>query len=62
MREEIEANEFAMCLLMPENLIRKYLAENPLEDFSDIEVMAKEFQVLPSVMALRLQKLNLIKY
>lgn len=58
--DEIEANEFAAELLMPEDLIQKefyHLVESGEENF--ISELAKRYKVSESAIAFRLKKLNL---
>lgn len=58
--QEIEANEFAMCLLMPENFLRRDIGDAPLDLIDDkrIKELAKRYQVSPQLMTLRLCKLG----
>lgn len=53
--EELEANLFAVSLLMPEKLLLKYWKLS-----HEIDVLAKIFGVTPAVTAFRLKTLNLI--
>jgi len=39
--QECEANVFAMCLLMPEKLVRQWLKDNPPMDFSEDDTLKK---------------------
>lgn len=60
--KEIEANQFAACLLMPSRLLResiKSLSAEALYD-SDITALAKEFQVSEQAMTIRLSALRLL--
>ena len=62
-RIEVEANQFAANLLMPEKFIRKYLREAGLDygvthDERAIEEMAKAFQVSTMAMAIRIGNLS----
>lgn len=50
-KEEIEANKLAADILMPRNLINKYLA---LPNFKDLQDMADKFEVSKNAMAIRL--------
>lgn len=60
-RQEIEANNFAAELLMPEPAIRQRL-ENPIDAFNDKEVssLASEFNVSSQALTIRLTKLGLL--
>ena len=51
---ELEANEFAATLLMPENLVRKYWSS-----WGSVEMLADIFKVSLSAMSYRLYKLKL---
>ena len=53
---ERQANAFAATLLIPEQLIRKYVAENPQATLKDTAVA---FQVSPSAMRWRLKSLDI---
>jgi Zn-dependent peptidase ImmA (M78 family) len=60
--KEIEANQFAACLLMPSRLLRasiKRLNTEQLYD-SDITALAKEYQVSEQAMMIRLSALRLL--
>jgi len=60
--KEIEANQFAACLLMPSKLLResiKRLATDQLYD-SHITELAKEFKVSEQAMTIRLSTLGLL--
>lgn len=60
-KHEREANEFAACILMPENLIRNEI-ENSVIDYTDenfIKGLAKKFDVSTVAMSIRLSKLGL---
>lgn len=60
--KEIEANQFAACLLMPSKILREKvlaLGPGPLLDFDVIE-LAKEFQVSEQAMTIRLTTLGLL--
>lgn len=52
---EREANSFAACLIMPEDLVRK-----AWKALRNIEECAKVFEVSPTAMSIRLEKLGLI--
>lgn len=55
--EEREANQFAMALLMPENLIRKELKRLGGIDLADpraTKELARKFQVSETLLAIRL--------
>jgi Zn-dependent peptidase ImmA (M78 family) len=45
LKKERQANEFACELLMPESLIDKYMEENEVDDFSDLDKMAKALMI-----------------
>ena len=56
---EIQANQFAAAILMPDFLIRKYMEENNLDygllqDEDVIEEMAKAFKVSSTALAIRM--------
>lgn len=53
-RREIEANWFAAALLMPEELVREYWAENPR-----VMVLARIFNVSEEAMGYRIDALDL---
>lgn len=60
-REEIEANEFAASLLMPETLLREEIRKLDL-DFTDeasIKLLAKKFDVSTMAMSFRISNLGL---
>ncbi len=60
-QDEIEANEFAANLLMPENLLRSEIAKLDL-DFTDeesIKQLAKKFDVSTVAMSFRMAKLRM---
>lgn len=59
--QEIEANNFAAELLMPEPAIREIL-EEPIDAFNDEEVtkLADEFEVSAQALTIRLTKLGLL--
>ena len=60
-RQEIEANNFAAELLMPEPAIREIL-EEPIDAFNEYEVeeLASEFEVSPQALTIRLTRLGLL--
>ncbi len=56
-----EANYFAMCLLMPESLLRKDIAElPPLEAPELVKRLAKKYQVFEPIMAIRLGQIGVM--
>lgn len=59
--QEWEANEFAACLLMPQNLLEEEFKklEVDYEDDSWIKKLADDFQVSLSAMSIRLSRLGL---
>jgi len=59
---EVEANQFAACLLMPARLVRreaKGLIDGPLAD-RHIPILAKQFLVSEAAMTIRLETLGLL--
>ena len=60
--QEIEANAFAAALLMPEDLLRSYIAEEQLDlhDEQAAARLASNFGVSGQALAIRLARLNLI--
>jgi Zn-dependent peptidase ImmA (M78 family) len=60
--KEIEANQFASCLLMPAKLVRRAVEDLPPWPLDDpqINTLAKKFQVSVQAMTIRLTSLNLI--
>jgi Zn-dependent peptidase ImmA (M78 family) len=62
--QEIQANQFAAALLMPEGLVREALAELDFdlgdEDGTALEDLAKQFQVSRQAMSFRLANLGLL--
>jgi Zn-dependent peptidase ImmA (M78 family) len=63
--QEIEANNFAAELLMPEALLKKHLALKPLDAFDEADnsgicQLAQEFGVSTQALTIRLTKLGLI--
>jgi len=58
-RREIEANHFAACLLMPEELVELEIEKLGRDlDESDIETLAQIFEVSPIAMSIRLSALG----
>lgn len=66
-RDELEANYFAMCLLIPEHMIESDLATEefaPPFDFEEdqrIKILAKRYQVSEQLMLFRLIDLGKMK-
>jgi Zn-dependent peptidase ImmA (M78 family) len=69
---DIEADLFARCLLMPEDLVRKQLEKRAKaatlaaidlcdDDCLVVNKLAKDFQVSYAMMIIRLQELGLIQ-
>lgn len=58
--QEIEANRFAACLLMPANMLREYARHNSLTDL-EIYKLSTIFGVSEQAMTLRLTNLHLIE-
>ena len=60
--KEIEANQFAACLLMPSRLVRERVKALNTEQLYDSHVtaLAKEFQVSEQAMTIRLTSLRLL--
>ena len=59
--DEIEANQFAAELLMPEHLVTEEIAKLPDADPEDaIPILAERFQVSEQAMTLRLNRLGLL--
>lgn len=58
---EEEANYFAMCLLMPEHLVKREVEKIKLDLTSDgpLKQLAKTFDVSITAMALRLAQLRI---
>lgn len=59
---EAEANYFAFCLLMPEDLVRKELQKLKTTDLCDdrfIVALARKFAVPVGIMAIRLGQLGM---
>lgn len=59
---ERQANEFAASLLMPRELLEKYIAKNDLdmEDEFDVSRLAMAFGVSEQALQIRLNKLHLV--
>lgn len=60
---EREANEFAMCLMMPEKLVRQWMRLHmprgiDISEDDDLKTIAKAFNVSTMVAAIRLKKLG----
>lgn len=64
-REELEseANYFAMCLLMPEDMVREEVKKMQVDLGSNdfIKDLAKKFEVPVTAMAIRLSQLRIFK-
>ena len=62
---DAEANEFAMCLLMPEALLRSDLEHKPVELASDddrnLQFLANKYKVPKMLMAIRIGQLFGVK-
>ena len=60
-KHEREANEFAACILMPENLMRREIEKTGIEytDENLIKSLAKKFDVSTVSMSIRMSKLGL---
>lgn len=60
--EEIEANTFAAELLMPENVLRQIIRQQPLDAFDDkaVQKLAQRFEVSVQALTIRLTRLGLI--
>jgi Zn-dependent peptidase ImmA (M78 family) len=63
--QEIEANNFAAELLIPEKLLRQKIIQQPVDAFDDsdnslIQQLAKDFGVSIQALTIRLTKLGLI--
>lgn len=56
-RTEMEANEFAGCMVMPEETIRRRLGERIPDDETVVD-LASQFQVSPLAMAIRLRSIG----
>ncbi|MBS0646935.1 MAG: ImmA/IrrE family metallo-endopeptidase [Verrucomicrobia bacterium] len=62
-KHEREANEFAACILMPEDMIRSEIANSGI-DYTDenlIKTLAKKFDVSTIAMSIRISKLGLFE-
>lgn len=61
---DAEANYFAMCLLMPEDLLRREVQKLQPLDFSDdrkIKKLADKFKVPQACMLIRLGQIGFLK-
>ena len=60
--KEVEANQFAACLLMPAALVRASIQELGTEDLYDghITLLAEKFKVSEQAMTIRLTVLGLL--
>ena len=58
---EVEANQFAACLLMPANRVRREATKlgGAITD-NQVDALASDFKVSPAAMAIRLQVLGLL--
>lgn len=58
-RDDAEANYFAMCLLVPEDLLRRAVQDEGYEitDDRDLIRLSKQFAVPMGVMALRIAEI-----
>ena len=61
--DEVQANQFAAALLMPESLIRAQIAKTDLDldDEDDVSSLARQFNVSAAAMTFRLKKLKLFR-
>ena len=59
-RIEIEANNFAACILMPENLLREEIAMLEVVDEDAIKDLAKKFDVSTIAMSIRIANIKSI--
>lgn len=65
-QEEQEANYFAMCLLMPEDMIRSEIKRRGMESYDLIDggvqmrELAEAFQVSETMLLMRLVQLDII--
>jgi Zn-dependent peptidase ImmA (M78 family) len=61
--KEIEANQFAASLLMPESVVREQVrlvaADRPLDDI-DVSLLARQFMVSEQAITIRLSTLGLL--
>ncbi len=55
---DIEANEFAMSLLMPEEIVRNHVASYRMVFPADITKISEDFKVDKEIMTLRLLRLG----
>lgn len=64
LKEDEEANYFAMCLLMPESQVRETAREHPEIDIVDggsgLNALADKFLVSEQMMLIRLMQLGMI--
>lgn len=61
--QEEEANYFAMCLLMPESLVREWITKNGTAELTDDEFLkklARVFGVSMTIASVRLNDLGLL--
>ena len=58
--KEVEANQFAACLLMPSQLVREEAERRHRLDEDDVVAMADEFNVSVQAMTIRLTALGLL--
>lgn len=57
--QEWEANEFAACILMPEDLVKEEMAKMEIDYDEDwIETLADKFKVSVSAMSIRISRLG----
>jgi Zn-dependent peptidase ImmA (M78 family) len=56
-RKEMEANEFAGCIVMPEDMIRRRLGDRTPDDQTVVD-LANQFHVSPLAMAIRLRSIG----
>ena len=61
--EEVQANQFAAALLMPEKMVREEIAKSAfdLDDEDDVSNLAKRFNVSAAAMTFRLKNLGLFR-
>lgn len=61
--QQREANLFAMCLLMPEPLLRQYIDANKVDVCTEdgVRSIAIAFQVTEQIMLIRLKQLKIIE-
>lgn len=63
LKEEAEANAFALELLIPKHFLLKWLQNNKDKKYSDkvlIERLCKDFQVTETTMKIRLLNLGIL--